>query len=253
MYIQVRHPDDSSMQFCQPFTESLTNTRLNKDNSREEPTSKWAYAWRNKQNDLCAQRRLRSDWSESSLFAWRRFMSFATHKEHSEDSDAQPDLSLPWAHISFCLFCHAQAQIHMNVGHDTTKRVLGISDPARHKPACAATEASMRLELLVTDTRDITLLSCGSGWSAPLLFAYGIRHVFSWPGSSNCVPLQHSDLWVSSALYCDISCTSSTVVLFCFFTFFQFLKPTTVIFLLKYPFINNAFLLQNIFNNYVSY
>ena len=33
----------------------------------------------------------------------------------------------------------------------------GDTDQARHKPACAATEASMRLEILVTETRDITL------------------------------------------------------------------------------------------------
>ena len=52
----------------------------------------------------------------------------------------------------------------------------------------------MRFEILVTETRDITLsrqrltkapirLSECAGWSAPLLFAYDIRHVFSWPGS----------------------------------------------------------------------
>ena len=34
---------------------------------------------------------------------------------------------------------------------------LGVSDQAKHKPACSATEASMRLEILVTETRDITL------------------------------------------------------------------------------------------------
>ena len=52
----------------------------------------------------------------------------------------------------------------------------------------------MRLEILVTETKDITLsrqrttkaqirLRGCAGWSAPLLFAYDIRHVFSWPGS----------------------------------------------------------------------
>ena len=52
----------------------------------------------------------------------------------------------------------------------------------------------MRLEILVTETRDITLsrqrktkvlirlCRCAS-WSAPLLFAYDIRHDFSWPSS----------------------------------------------------------------------
>ena len=70
----------------------------------------------------------------------------------------------------------------------------GVSDQVRLKLACSATEASMRLEILVTETRDITLsrqrttkalirLRGCAGWSAPLLFAYDIKHVFSWPGS----------------------------------------------------------------------
>ena len=70
----------------------------------------------------------------------------------------------------------------------------GVCDQVRLKPAYSATGASMRLEILVTETRDTTLSSqrttkalirlrgC-AGWSAPLLFAYDIRHVFSWPGS----------------------------------------------------------------------
>ena len=71
----------------------------------------------------------------------------------------------------------------------------GVFDQVRLKLACSATEASKRLEILVTETRDITLsrqrttkvlirLRGFAGWSAPLLFAYDIRHVFSWPGSN---------------------------------------------------------------------
>ena len=37
------------------------------------------------------------------------------------------------------------------------KMSSGVSDQVRHKLACSATEASMRLEILVTETRDITL------------------------------------------------------------------------------------------------
>ena len=70
----------------------------------------------------------------------------------------------------------------------------GGSDEVRLKLACSATEASMRLEILVTETRDITLsrqrttkalisLRGCAGWSALLLFAYDLRHLFSWPGS----------------------------------------------------------------------
>ena len=78
--------------------------------------------------------------------------------------------------------------------HD--KMCLRESDQAIHKQACSATEASMRLEIWVTENRAITLsrqlttkalirLRGCAGWSAPLLFAYDIRHVFSWPSSFN--------------------------------------------------------------------
>ena len=63
---------------------------------------------------------------------------------------------------------------------------LGVSDQA-----CAATEASYSLEISAIESRDITLSKqrttkaliklhgCAS-WSGPLLFAYDIRHIFSW-------------------------------------------------------------------------
>ena len=53
----------------------------------------WAASWQNQQNGMCTQRRLRSAlgicpvWSESSLSAWRKLGSLATHSAHSEDSD----------------------------------------------------------------------------------------------------------------------------------------------------------------------
>ena len=63
---------------------------------------------------LCAQQRLSQGicpfWSESSLSAWRKLVSWTTHWAHSEDSDqtdptdAQTDLSLCWACMSFCCF-----------------------------------------------------------------------------------------------------------------------------------------------------
>ena len=70
----------------------------------------------------------------------------------------------------------------------------GVSNQVRLKLSCSAAEASNRLEILVTETRDITLsrhrttkmlvrLRGCAGWSAPFLFAYDIRHLFSWPGS----------------------------------------------------------------------
>ena len=59
-------------------------------------------------------------WSESSLFAWRKLGSLATHWAHSEVwsdwVDAQADLSLHWAHMSFCWFCHAVVHIGRSKG-----------------------------------------------------------------------------------------------------------------------------------------
>ena len=58
---------------------------------------------------------IRPIWSVSLLSAWRSIGSVATHWAHSEDwsdrADAQADLSLHWAHSSFCWFCHAAAHI----------------------------------------------------------------------------------------------------------------------------------------------
>ena len=69
---------------------------------------------------------------------------------------------------------------------------LGVSDQV--KLAFSATEATMRLEILIKETRDITLsrqrttkalirLRGCAGLSAPLLLAYD-RHVVSWLGSN---------------------------------------------------------------------
>ena len=63
----------------------------------------------------------------------------------------------------------------------------GVSDQAKHKPACAATEASSSLEISAIESRDIILskqrttkalirLRGSAGWSAPLLFAYDMTH-----------------------------------------------------------------------------
>ena len=61
------------------------------------------------------------------------------------------------------------------------------------QPACSATEASKSHEIANIETRDIQsrqrttkvlirLRGC-AGWSVPLLFAYGIKQVFSWQSS----------------------------------------------------------------------
>ena len=74
----------------------------------------WATSWQNQQNDLCAQRRLRSAWHKPSLirvFAVRTMDSWGPNVSScgqrrlwSDWADAQADLSLRWAHRSFCWF-----------------------------------------------------------------------------------------------------------------------------------------------------
>ena len=54
-----------------------------------------------------------SVWSESSMSVWRKLDSLATTSAQwwlwSDWADAQADLSLRWAHMPFCWFCHALA------------------------------------------------------------------------------------------------------------------------------------------------
>ena len=85
----------------------------------------WATSWQNQHNGMCAQQTLISlgicpVWSESSLSAWRKLGSLATHWAHSELwsdwVDAQADLSLCWVHMPFCWFCHEVAHFkHIRV------------------------------------------------------------------------------------------------------------------------------------------
>ena len=82
---------------------------------------------------------------------------------------------------------------HYQMSHITRKCVFGVFDQVRLKLACSATETSQSLELLGIASIHIILskqqtakvlirLHRCAGWSAPLLFAYGIRHIFAWPG-----------------------------------------------------------------------
>ena len=75
---------------------------------------KWAATWQNKQNGMCAQRRLRSVWHLPSLirvFAVRMkkalVLSYPLNAQRrlwSDWADAQGDLSLRWAHSHFIGF-----------------------------------------------------------------------------------------------------------------------------------------------------
>ena len=58
---------------------------------------------------------IRPVWSVSSLSAWRKLGSLATHWVHSEDwSDWASDLSFHWTHMSFCWFCYVEAKLVLN-------------------------------------------------------------------------------------------------------------------------------------------
>ena len=74
---------------------------------------------------------------------------------------------------------------HNHMSHVTRKPVFGVCHQGRFKPGSTAAETSWRLEILNIETRDIILSKQGitkapirlpgcAGWSAPLLFAYGI-------------------------------------------------------------------------------
>ena len=60
---------------------------------------------------------IRSVWSESSLCAWWVAKGPSSLHADSEEADAQADLSLRWAHMPFCWFCHAVAHVDDNRGH----------------------------------------------------------------------------------------------------------------------------------------
>ena len=120
-----------------------------------------------------AQRRLRSNWA-----------------------DAQADLSLRWAH-SLCWFCHVVAHVFArfilqyeeswvnNIWATTHQNVSsGVSDQARHNRPAHPQKLARDIILSTQRTTKVLIrLRWWAGWSAPLLFAYDVRHIFSWPGS----------------------------------------------------------------------
>ena len=90
------------------------------------------------------------------------------------------------------------------MSHTMRKCVFGSLWQERHKLTCSATETSWNLEISDIETRGIILswqwttkvlirLRGCAGWSASLLFAYGIRHIFSWPGSNVYIQASNKD------------------------------------------------------------
>ena len=78
-----------------------------------------AVSWPNQQNGICAQRRLTSDWADlirvfAVCFKKAWILSYplsAQRRLWSDWADAQADLSLCWARMPFCWFCHNAAQL----------------------------------------------------------------------------------------------------------------------------------------------
>ena len=74
----------------------------------------WASAWQNQQNDMCAQRRLRSARALAFHLKKAWVLSYplsAQWRLWSDLADAQDDQSLCWAHRSLCWFCRAEAHL----------------------------------------------------------------------------------------------------------------------------------------------
>ena len=105
----------------------------------------------------------------------------------------------------------------------TRNPVFGVCDQGRLKPACAATEARQRFEISDIETRGIILsrqwttkalirLRGCAGWSAPLLFAYGITG-FSWSSSYVFVVFTTGRFMLSLALLCVIVLFQSCLAL----------------------------------------
>ena len=98
-------------------------------------------------------------WSESSLSAWRNSESSATQWAHCKDwsnwVDAQADLSLHWAHISFCWFFHEAA-------HFWKQRWRFLCKQGNHKIWIQNIPDSVLLSLLMSIMINITLLTSSS-------------------------------------------------------------------------------------------
>ena len=79
----------------------------------------WACKWQNQHNDLCTKQRLSSAWASTQSDQNLRchwvlsYTLSALRRLWSDWADAQADLSLCWAHMSFCRFSHTAALIRV--------------------------------------------------------------------------------------------------------------------------------------------
>ena len=82
--------------------------------------SKWAPSQLNQQNDLCAQRRLRSAWASAQsdqCLHWPHEETLGPQLPIERTAKTDQTWRMPrlirvgWAHRSFCWFCHEAAQM----------------------------------------------------------------------------------------------------------------------------------------------
>ena len=100
-----------------------------------------AASWQNQQNDMCAQQRLRTAWSSAQYDqslrmkkAWvRSYPLSAKRRPWSDWADAQDELSLRWAHMPFCWFCHEAAHFCLYAKHqqDSNMMISRTADKSR--------------------------------------------------------------------------------------------------------------------------
>ena len=164
---------------------------------------------------MCAQRRqislgIHPAWSESSpcthwVAKGPRFLH-ADSKDWSDWADAQADLSLCWAHRSFCWFCQTAAQIHIEVDLLPTKLRPVYTDQSalltfepHHEKTClchrrtTTAQISLHIHSLISTLAVLCLDSIiviisvseiiWAGWFVYYLVAKPWKQYFSWHGS----------------------------------------------------------------------
>ena len=125
-------------------------------------------------------------WSASSLSAWRKLGSLATHWAHSEDwSDyaiAQADLRLCWVHMSHCWFCCVAAQI-VKFWATSWENLSYVICDQQHLWFCLL-ESIIPLDAISKISR-LASLWTWAGMFQFNLWSHTSRQVFSWCSSND--------------------------------------------------------------------
>ena len=128
---------------------------------RQKMHNRWAAARQKHQNDLCAKRRLRSALASAQSDHSLRCSHGETldplsvqRRSWSDWVDAQADLSLCKAQMSFCWFCRAPAQdallllLLLLLLLQINTAIIAIATAAERKCRCVGFVATLRLSAL---------------------------------------------------------------------------------------------------------